>query len=105
MLAMCRWYCLGGHTKINLKASIALSHRGGTITGIIATYYYGFLFSIVVNSIAWFVISTVVNKYYWNYTGVLRMKCILSQNMPFTGKRTHLKKHDILIKPSIKVNR
>ena len=42
---------------------------GGTITGIIITYYYGFLFSIIVNSVAWFIISTVVNKYYWNYTG------------------------------------
>jgi hypothetical protein len=42
---------------------------GGTITGIVITYYYGFLFSIVVNSTIWFAISTVVNKYYWKYTG------------------------------------
>jgi len=42
---------------------------GGTITGIIMSYYYGFIVSIVVNSAIWFVISTVVNKYYWNYTG------------------------------------
>jgi hypothetical protein len=42
---------------------------GGTITGIIITYYYGFLFSIIVNSIVWFVISTIVNKLYWHYTG------------------------------------
>ena len=42
---------------------------GGTITGIIMTYYYGFLFAIVVNSIIWFVISMIVNKYYWHYTG------------------------------------
>jgi hypothetical protein len=42
---------------------------GGTITGIIMTYYYGFLFSIIVNSAIWFAISTVVNKYYWHYTG------------------------------------
>jgi hypothetical protein len=42
---------------------------GGSITGAIITYYYGFLFSIIVNSVAWFVISTVVSKYYWNYTG------------------------------------
>ncbi|HYO06066.1 MAG TPA: hypothetical protein VER14_03690 [Phototrophicaceae bacterium] len=42
---------------------------GGTITGAIITYYQGFLFSIIVNSVAWFAISTVVNKYYWNYTG------------------------------------
>ena len=68
---------------------------GGTITGIIITYYYGFLFSIVVNSIAWFVISTVVNKYYWNYTG-FKDEMYLIKNMPFTGKRTHLEKHDIL---------
>lgn len=42
---------------------------GGTITGIAITYYYGFLFSLLVNSAAWFAISTVVNKYYWKYTG------------------------------------
>ena len=42
---------------------------GGTITGIIITYYYGFLFSIIVNSAIWFAISTIVNKYYWHYTG------------------------------------
>jgi len=42
---------------------------GGTITGIIMTYYYGFLFTIVVNSIIWLIISMVVNKYYWHYTG------------------------------------
>ena len=43
---------------------------GGTLTGIIMSYYYGFIFSIIVNSAIWFVISTVVNKYYWNYTGL-----------------------------------
>lgn len=42
---------------------------GGTITGIIITYYYGFLFSIIVNSIIWFAISTIINKFYWHYTG------------------------------------
>ena len=42
---------------------------GGTITGIIMKYYYSFLFVIVVNSIIWFIISVIVNKYYWHYTG------------------------------------
>ena len=42
---------------------------GGTITGTIMAYYYGFLFAIIVNSIIWFAISTVVNKFYWKYTG------------------------------------
>ena len=42
---------------------------GGTITGTIMAYYYGFLFAIIVNSSIWFVISTLVNKFYWKYTG------------------------------------
>ena len=42
---------------------------GGTITGTIMAYYYGFLFTIIVNSIIWFAISTIVNKFYWKYTG------------------------------------
>ncbi len=58
---------------------------GGTITGIIMTYYYGFLFAIVVNSIIWFIISMVVNKFYWHYTGFrdemfLFKKYILDRN-------------------------
>ncbi len=42
---------------------------GGTITGIIMTYYYGFLFTIVVNSIMWYIISFLVNKYYYKSKG------------------------------------
>jgi len=42
---------------------------GGTITSMVITYYYGFLFSIIVNSTIWFAISTFVNKYYWHYIG------------------------------------
>lgn len=42
---------------------------GSTITGIIITYYYGFSFAIIVNSIIWFVISILFNKFYWNFTG------------------------------------
>lgn len=52
---------------------------GGSITGAIITYYYGFLFSIIVNSVAWFVISTVVNKYYWNYTGFKEEMYLISK--------------------------
>ena len=42
---------------------------GGTITGIIMTYYYGFLFSIVVNSAIWMAISYIVNKYDYKSRG------------------------------------
>jgi ABC-type transport system involved in Fe-S cluster assembly fused permease/ATPase subunit len=49
---------------------------GGTITGIIVTYYYGFLFSIIVNSAIWMFISFIVNKYYYKSTG-FKMRNIL----------------------------
>ena len=42
---------------------------GGTITGMIMSYYYGLIVTIIANSAIWFVISTVVNKYYLNYSG------------------------------------
>jgi uncharacterized membrane protein (DUF106 family) len=41
---------------------------GGTMTGTIMAYY-GFLVTVIVNSIIWFVISTLVNKYCLKYTG------------------------------------
>ena len=37
---------------------------GGAITGIIMAYYYGFLFTIIVTSIMWYVISYLVSKHY-----------------------------------------
>ena len=52
---------------------------GGTITGIIMTYYYGFLFSIIVNSAICFAISTFVNKYYWHYKGFKDEFCLTSK--------------------------
>ncbi len=38
-------------------------------SGLLMTYYYGFLFSIVVNSDIWMVISYIVNKYFYKSTG------------------------------------
>jgi p-aminobenzoyl-glutamate transporter AbgT len=43
---------------------------GGTVTGTIMTYYYVFPFTIVVNSVIWYGISYIVNKYYWKNTGL-----------------------------------
>jgi hypothetical protein len=63
----------------------------GTITGIFMTYYYGFLFSIIVNSIMWFAISTVVNKYYWHYTGFKDEFYLISKYI------THRKKNKSII--------
>jgi hypothetical protein len=43
---------------------------GGTVTGAIMTYYYGFLFTIVVNSIIWWGISYAVNRFLWKSSGL-----------------------------------
>ena len=67
---------------------------GGTITGIIITYYYGFLFSIIVNSVAWFIISTVVNKYYWNYTGFKDEMFFISKYITHRKKNGSKSTHD-----------
>ena len=50
---------------------------GGTITGTIMTYYYGFLFAIVVNSAMWYGISYLVNKYYWKNKGLNDQKYLI----------------------------
>jgi len=38
---------------------------GGTITGVIMAYSYGFLFTIIVNSDIWWGVSYFINKYHW----------------------------------------
>jgi hypothetical protein len=50
---------------------------GGTITGIIMAYYYGFLFTIIVNSIMWYVISYLVSKYYYKTKGINDQKYLI----------------------------
>ena len=50
---------------------------GGTITGTIMTYYYGFPFTIIVNSIIWYGISYIVNKYYWKNRGIDDQKYLI----------------------------
>src|SRR5205823_2868906 len=50
---------------------------GGTITGTIMTYYYGFPFTIVVNSAVWYGISYIVNKYYWKNKGINDQKYLI----------------------------
>ena len=60
---------------------------GGTITGTIMAYYSGFLITIIVNSVIWFAISTLVNKYYWKYTGFKEEFHLLSKYIDSTRKR------------------
>ena len=50
---------------------------GGTITGSIMAYYYGFLFTIIVNSAIWYVISYLVSKYYYKSKGINDQKYLI----------------------------
>ena len=43
---------------------------GGTITGIIMTYFLGFAVTIIVNSTMWYLISLIVYKRVWKKTGL-----------------------------------
>ncbi len=54
---------------------------GGTITGIIMTYYYGFIFSIIVNSIMWYVISSLVSKYVYKVKGTNDQKYLIQYGL------------------------
>ena len=54
---------------------------GGTITGTIMTYYYGFPFTIVVNSAIWYGISYVINKYYRKNKGLDDQKYLIQDAM------------------------
>ena len=54
---------------------------GGAITGTIMIYYYGFLFTIIVNSAIWYGLSNIVNKYYWKNKGIEDQKYLLQYAM------------------------
>ena len=54
---------------------------GGTITGIIMTYYFGFFFTIIVNSVIWYVISYLVSKYYYKSKGINDQKYLIQYGL------------------------
>ena len=50
---------------------------GGTITGIIMTYFLGFPITLLVNSILWYLISLVVYKLVWRKSGLTDQMILL----------------------------
>ena len=60
---------------------------GGTITGVIMTYYYGFLYSIIINSAIWIFISFIVNKFYYKTTGFKDEKYLLQYGIAMVNAR------------------
>jgi hypothetical protein len=78
---------VGCNTKKIIKRQLPFL-IGGTITGVIMTYYYGFLFSIIVNSAIWMLISFIVNKYYYKSTGFKDEKYLLQYGLAIVSART-----------------
>ena len=64
---------------------------GGTLTGTIMTYYYGFLFAIVVNSTIWYGISYIVSKYYLKKKGIDDQKYIIQYALSKINSRKRKK--------------
>jgi hypothetical protein len=50
---------------------------GGTITGIIMTYFLGFPITLLVNSIMWYLISYMVYKLVWRKNGLTDQMILL----------------------------
>ena len=60
---------------MNNLLELVLKNQLPHLSGIIPTktnmvYYYGFLITVIVNSVIWIVISTLVNQYYWKYNNL-----------------------------------
>ena len=54
---------------------------GGTITGTIMAYYIGFLPTLVVNSIMWYIISLITYKLVWKASGLADQKYLLRYSL------------------------
>ena len=50
---------------------------GGTVTGIVMSYYLGFILTILVNSIVWYLISLLVYRVVWRKSGLNDQKILL----------------------------
>jgi len=51
---------------------------GGTIIGVIMTYYMGFLVTILVNSVIWYIISYIFYKFVWKKNSLTDQKALLA---------------------------
>jgi hypothetical protein len=75
-LYMCKRNTDGQNCKASIKTSDTLSgawHYNRNNYDI----YYGFLFTIIVNSIIWGILSYIINKYYWKSQGLNDQKYLL----------------------------
>ena len=50
---------------------------GGTLTGVVMSYYLGFLLTILVNSTIWYLISLLVYRVVWRKSGLADQQILL----------------------------
>jgi hypothetical protein len=81
------------HTMDIVLKSVVKRQIGSTITGVIVTYYYGFLFSIIVNSTIWWGVSYFVNKYYWKTKAVDDQKYLVQYALAKFGSSRNKKRN------------
>jgi hypothetical protein len=65
---------------------------GGTITGVIMTYFWGFAVTIIVNSIMWYLISLVVYKLVWKKNGLNDQMVILKYVITKIKRRKNMQR-------------
>lgn len=66
---------------------------GGTISGIIMTYFLGFAVTIVVNSIIWYLISLTVYKLVWQKNGLKDQMVILKYVLSKTKRQKNTQRN------------
>jgi hypothetical protein len=69
--------------KMDSQSGTALKRQilfliGGTITGAIMTYYLGFVVTILVNSIIWYMTSYIVYRFVWKKNSLIDQTILLS---------------------------
>ena len=67
---------MDGTTTAAIKRQIPFL-IGGTITGIVMSYYLGFLLTILINSAIWYLISLLVYRLVWRKSGLTDQKILL----------------------------
>jgi len=65
---------------------------GGTITGIIMTYFLGFPITLLVNSIMWFLISLMVYKLVWRKNGLTDQMILLRYILKKIKRRKNMQR-------------
>ena len=84
-LYMCKRNTDGQNSKASIKTSDTLS-GGCHYNRNNYDLYYGFLFTIIVNSIIWWILSYIVNKYYWKSQGLNDQKYLLQYTVSIIKK-------------------